>query len=298
MILLRIHSFESEETTIANLHVFVAERVQLQLLHHDSLVGPVKPVRELSDSRLEHARWSIAPLGSLNELSLGHAAAELIRLLIRLVLPHVDRRCSCHTWLVTVEETYFLHIFLHLLHFSVDAALSKLDLRDLLVHFILFLFADLVTIAQLGQIFNKFLVLISATLDMILCLLQILRAVLLQLSDLFLHVLEMLVKLVDHLWVFLLLGEDLLRLLLDMRLVNMHQSLDLVSIILLLHRVLDVLHEVLNRVLVPLGHSSGPFHLLFKSVTCILLVLHILIHLLEALSLHVEQLFQVMQVLL
>lgn len=126
---------------------------------------------------------------------------------------------------------------------------------------------------------------------MILRLFQILRTVFLQLPDLLLHVLKVLVELIYHLWVFLLFGEHLFRLLLNVGLVDVHQALDFVSVVLLLHRVLDVLHEILNRVLVPFGHTSGPLPLLFESVPCVLLVLHIFVHLLEALSLHVKELF-------
>ena len=45
--------------------------------------------------------------------------------------------------------------------------------------------------------------------DMLLSFLQILRAGLLELPDLLFHVLKMLVKLIDQLWVLLLLRHDI-----------------------------------------------------------------------------------------
>lgn len=129
-------------------------------------------------------------------------------------------------------------------------------------------------------------------------LLLVLGTRLLQLSDLLLHVLEMLVKLVDQLGVLLLLCHDLFRLLLDVVSVDSHKTLHLVSIILLLHSLLNGSHEVLNVALPLLRSDLGSLSLMLQSDDPLLFLVHILLHLQQTLRLHIKQFLEIMQILL
>ena len=123
------------------------------------------------------------------------------------------------------------------------------------------------------------LVLFSAIEDMFFGFLLVLGTRLLQLPDLLLHVLEMLVELVDQLGILLLLCHDLFRLLLDMISVDAHKTLHLVSIILLLHSLLNGSHEILNVALPLLRGDLGFLSLELQSSDPLLFLVHILLHL-------------------
>ena len=129
-------------------------------------------------------------------------------------------------------------------------------------------------------------------------LLLVLGARLLQLSDLLLHVLEMLIKLIDQLRILLLLRHDLFRLLFDMSPVNAHKALHFSRIILTLHSRLNGLHELLNLVLLLLRRDLGFLSLLLQSHDPLLLLVDILLHLKQTLRLHVEEFLKVVQILL
>jgi len=70
-----------------------------------------------------------------------------------------------------------------------------------------------------------------------------------------------LVKFINHLRVFLLLCQFTLGHLLYVSLVDVHEPLDFIGIVLLLHRVLNVLHEVLDRMLVFFSYNLSFFAL-------------------------------------
>ena len=100
----------------------------------------------------------------------------------------------------------------------------------------------------------------------------------------------MLVELIDHLWVPLFLREDLVRLVLHVLLVDVHQALDLVGVVLFLHCVLNILDEVLNNTLVLFGDFDSQFTVILKCFLRSFLVFDVLLHLLQTLPLHVKEL--------
>ena len=100
----------------------------------------------------------------------------------------------------------------------------------------------------------------------------------------------MLVKLIDQLRVFLLLGHDFFRLLFDVIPVYCHKALHLFSIILSLHGELNSLNKLLNLVLLLLGRYLRFLSLLLKIFDGVFLLLNILLHLLQTFRLHVKQL--------
>ena len=108
----------------------------------------------------------------------------------------------------------------------------------------------------------------------------------------------MLVKLIDQLRVFLLLSHDFFRLLFDVISVDAHKTLHLVSIILLLHSLLNGSHEILNLAFPLLCSDFGSLSLLLQSYDPLLFLAHILLHLLQTLRLHVEKFLKIMQILL
>ena len=192
------------------------------------------------------------------------------------------------TWFGCVTQFHLLHLFAHLLDFGADSALCQLDLRDLLVDSGLIRLPIVVLDSQLVEIVNENLILFSAIEDVLLGFLLILRTSLLKLSDLFLHVLKMLVKLVDKLRVFLLLSHDLLRLLLDMVPINGHEALHFIRIILLLHSLLNVLDKLLDLVLLLLRGDLGFLPEALQIDNRLLFLVNILLHLSQTLGLHIE----------
>ena len=89
----------------------------------------------------------------------------------------------------------------------------------------------------------------------------------------------MLIELVNHFRILLLFGEYFLRLLLNVSLIDVHQALDFVSVILSLHGVLDVLDKVLDLVLLPLSDDLGTLSLGLELVAIVFLLFDILLHL-------------------
>jgi len=71
----------------------------------------------------------------------------------------------------------------------------------------------------------------------------------------------MFVELIDHFRVLLLLGEDIFGLLLHVSFVDVHEALDFVCVVLFLHRVLNVLHEVLDGMFASLRYDLRCFTL-------------------------------------
>lgn len=65
----------------------------------------------------------------------------------------------------------------------------------------------------------------------------------------------MLVELINQLWILLFLGHDLLRLLLYVVSIDSHEALHFVSIVLLLHSLLNILYEQLDFTLLFLRHD-------------------------------------------
>ena len=98
----------------------------------------------------------------------------------------------------------------------------------------------------------------------------------------------MLVKLVDKLRVFLLLSHDLFRLLLNMVPIDSHEALHFIRIVLLLHSLLNVLDELLDLVLLLLRGYLGLFPEALQIDDRLLFLVDILLHLSQALSLHVK----------
>ena len=120
---------------------------------------------------------------------------------------------------------HLLHLLLHSLDFCVHTALFQRNLRDVFVNVRLLLLTSDVTHADLLQVKDQILVLLCSLIEGFLGDLGCLDAVFLQLADLFFTEFQVLVKLVDQLWVLLLLRHDFLRLLLDVVSVDSHKAL-------------------------------------------------------------------------
>ena len=106
----------------------------------------------------------------------------------------------------------------------------------------------------------------------------------------------MFIELVNELWILLLLGLDLLRLLLYVVLVDIHEALQLLRIILLLHRELDGLNKLLNLSVLSLRHILSLLLVVLKFLDRSLLLSHIFLHLTQALLLHAKELLEIVQV--
>ena len=97
------------------------------------------------------------------------------------------------TRLGSFHESQLLDFFLHLLDIRINATLSELYLSDLLVNLVLVFLAISVLITKARKGFDQAFVLIRTVVNVILCLLKVLRTGFLELANLLLHVLEMLV---------------------------------------------------------------------------------------------------------
>ena len=106
----------------------------------------------------------------------------------------------------------------------------------------------------------------------------------------------MFIELVNELWILLLLGLDLLRLLLYVVFVDIHEALQLLRIILLLHRELDGLNKLLNLSILSLRHILSLLLVVPKFLDRSLLLSHIFLHLTQALLLHAKELLEIVQV--
>ena len=105
----------------------------------------------------------------------------------------------------------------------------------------------------------------------------------------------MFIELVNELWILLLLGLDLFRLLLYVVLVDVHEALQLLRIILLLHRELDGLNKLLNLSILSLRHILSLLLVVLKFLDRSLLLSHIFLHLTQALLLHAKELLEIVQ---
>ena len=187
-----------------------------------------------------------------------------------------------------IPQLHLLHLIAHFLNLSLDSSLIQSDFCDFLVHIGLVYLPLVVFHSELLKVVNKLLVLLRAVKDVLFGLLLVLRAGLLQLSDLFLHVFQVLVQLIDKLRVFLLLGHDLFGLLFDVISIDGHETLHLLCIVRSLHSVLNGLNKLLYIMFLSFGHNLGLFPLLLKIFDRVFLLFNILLHLLQTFRLHIE----------
>ena len=81
-----------------------------------------------------------------------------------------------------------------------------------------------------------------------------------------------------------------------MVLVDIHEALQLLRIILLLHRELDGLNKFLNLSVLSLRHILSLLLVVLKFLDRSLLLSHIFLHLTQALLLHAKELLEIVQV--
>ena len=81
-----------------------------------------------------------------------------------------------------------------------------------------------------------------------------------------------------------------------MVLVDIHEALQLLRIILLLHRELDGLNKFLNLSVLSLRHIFSLLLVVLKFLDRSLLLSHIFLHLTQALLLHAKELLEIVQV--
>ena len=184
-------------------------------------------------------------------------------------------------WLNKVMLLHLLHFFLHAINFSIDAPLLKLNFCNVLVNVSLLLLTQVIFLTDFPQHLDQFRILLCAISKFFLRFLVRLETILLKLPNLFFAELEVLVELVNQFRVLLLLSHDLFRLFFNVFAVNCHECLQLIGIILILHRLADLLDELLDVVLFLLCVDSGLLPLGLKGLNRICLRLDICLHLLE-----------------